>query len=249
MQNLGTKNYQSDIPTMGDIDRAYAVYQQFLPYRTAATATGCVMSYVGNSGNNGEVIATDGVLCRTSYGFAQTAPSVSAVAGMYGSNTAPFMTLPSLYQSNAYIPGALATIPTHRFAMGIITNAPTTDVNPSTFLNCIILACDSTDTTVQIMHNDTSGTCTKIDTGWLKPTTAKQYRFYLELKSDPISQSVTYKAKRWSASFAEDTFSGSLTTNIPTKSIFGFFCLASAGGTSSTAQVNLGHTILKSWDA
>ena len=112
-----------------------------------------------------------------------------------------------------------------------------------------MLAYDTADTTVQIMHNDASGTCTKIDTGWVKPTTATQYHHFLKLKTNPATGTVSYEARRWnSTNFNENVFSGVINTNLPANTVsVVFFSFASAGGTSSTAQIQMGRTVLKSW--
>ena len=112
-----------------------------------------------------------------------------------------------------------------------------------------MLAYDSGDKTVQIMHNDGSGTCTKIDTGWIKPTAASQYHYFLKLKTDPATGTVSYEARRWnSTNLNEDVLAGTINTNLPASSVsVVFFSFASAGGTSSTAQIQMGRTVLKSW--
>ena len=126
---------------------------------------------------------------------------------------------------------------------------PTTDVNPSTLLNCIMLAYDTADTTVQIMHNDGSGTCTKIDTGWVKPTLANQYRYFFTHQTNPVAGTVSYEARRWnSTNFIEDVFTGTISSNLLASNVsVALFSFASAGGTSSTAQIQMGRTVLKSW--
>lgn len=249
MQNLGTKNNQSDIPTMDDVDRAYVAYQEYVPYLSAVTTIGTNLSYAGSVAAVG-FTPTNNVLNKPTYGYRHSAVSTTAFVKISaGIATVVPMRLPTYYQSSALLPDALATIATHRFALGIVGTAPTTDVNPSTFLNCIMLAYDATDATAQIMHNDGSGTCTKIDTGWIKPTVANQYHYFLKLKTDPATGTVSYEARRWnSTNFNEDVFSGVINTNLPASSVsVVFFSFASAGGTSSTAQIHMGRTVLKSW--
>lgn len=233
-----------------DVDRAYVAYQEYVPYTNGATTIGTNLIYSGNGALTSVFVTSNNVLNKPTYGYQQTTKSTTAIVKIAsGFATALPMRLPTYYQSSAFIPSALATIASHRFALGIIGTAPTTDVNPSTFSNCIMLAYDTADTTVKIMHNDGSGTCTKIDTGWVKPTNASQYHYFLKLKTDPATGTVSYKARRWnSTNFNEDVFSGVINTNLPANNVsVVFFSFASAGGTASTAQIQMGRTVLKSW--
>lgn len=233
-----------------DVDRAYIAYQEYAPHQTTYTTLGTYIVYTGKGYLASTFAPTNNVLNKPTYGVQQTTASTTAIVMMTAREaTALPMRLPTYYQSSAFIPSALATIASHRFALGIIGTAPTTDVNPSTFLNCIMLAYDTADTTVKIMHNDGSGTCTKIDTGWVKPTNASQYHYFLNLKTDPATGTVSYEARRWnSTNFNEDVFSGVINTNLPANNVpVVFFSFASAGGTASTAQIQMGRTVLKSW--
>lgn len=45
------------------------------------------------------------------------------------------------------------------------SNSAVGNVEPSTLINCVFVGNDSTDTNMQVMHNDGSGTCSKIDLG------------------------------------------------------------------------------------
>lgn len=231
------------------VDRHYIAYQEYVPYMSTATIIGTGLAITG-TGSTISFSPAHNVLNKPTGGVRQATASTSVVVRM-AANTACVvpMRFPTYYQSSAFLSDALATIATHRFALGIIGNTTSTDVDPSTFLNCIMLAYDTADTTVQIMHNDGSGTCTKIDTGWIKPTNANQYHYFLKLITDPATGTVSYEARRWnSTDFNEDVFSGVIDTNLPTSSVpVVFFSYASAGGTSSTAHIRMGRTVLKSW--
>lgn len=56
---------------------------------------------------------------------------------------------------------------TQRLAVGLwsATGATTTTIEPSTLTNCIFVGNDLADSNLQIMYNDASGSCTKVDTG------------------------------------------------------------------------------------
>ena len=249
MKNLGTKNNQSDIPTMDDVDRAYIVYQEYAPYTSGVTTTGAVLVYTGSSVQAGMFTTANNVQNKPTFGYQQTPASATAVARISGTQAAIPMRFPTLYQSSGLVPSLMAHIATHRFALGIANIPWYTDVNPSTNVNCIFIGYDSEDATVKIMHNDSAGTCTKIDTGWVKPTAANQYHFALELKSNPSAGTVSYKARRWkNTDFKEDVLIGTISTDLPYNTVaMCFFTTVSVGGTSSVAHVQMGRTVLKSW--
>lgn len=126
-------------------------------------------------------------------------------------------------------------VSTSRFHMGVRASTGTqTDVEPSTLTNVIILGFDSADTNMQIMHNDGSGTCTKIDLGASFPVPTVDNTDYYELTLEcTAGGDVNYTAKKLSATTA--TATGTLTTNLPASTQFlGFGAFHTAGGTSTT---------------
>lgn len=90
---------------------------------------------------------------------------------------------------------------------------------PSAILNCVFMGADAGDTNMQIMHNDGSGTCTKVDLGASFPKTAGVlYRLVLEATAN--SSTVDYTVTRLDSSA---TATGTVTSDLP----------------SSTTQMNL----------
>ena len=91
-------------------------------------------------------------------------------------------------------------------------------VNPSTLIDCILLANDATDTNLHIIHNDNTGTASKIDLG--SDFLANQSNQYYELILDYDGTSVTYKVRRWDNSNLTNTptaeASGVISTDLPT---------------------------------
>ena len=88
------------------------------------------------------------------------------------------------------------------------------NAEPSTATACILLAYDSTDLNMQIMHNDNSGTCTKIDLGANFPARTNATDLYrLELYCATNGVEINYRVTRLNTG---DQSSGTLTTNIPT---------------------------------
>lgn len=75
--------------------------------------------------------------------------------------------------------------------LGPFTAAPTSTVDPSTYLNCIGLGKDAADTNVQIMHNDGAGSATKIDLG-VSMASLQGKVLELTLHCDPNGSTIDY---------------------------------------------------------
>lgn len=123
---------------------------------------------------------------------------------------------------------------TSRFFWGMTQSvvAPT-DVNPSTQVSVFGIGYDDTDANLQFMHNDGSGTCTKIDLGsnFAVPTSDRTSFWRLIAYAKANTQEVFYKVVDM---VDGDTYVGSVNTNLPQKTdIFGPRGYTSVGGTSS----------------
>ena len=108
-----------------------------------------------------------------------------------------------------------ATVATAADFVGLGANffAPFGNAEPSNTLACILLAYDSTDTNMQIMHNDNTGTCTKIDLGANFPARTNATDLYrLELFCEANGTEINYRVTRLNTGHQ---VSGVLTTNIP----------------------------------
>ena len=133
-------------------------------------------------------------------------------------------------------PSSGVSTATHRYFQGLInqaTGAPT-DVEPSNQLNCIGIGYDAADANLQMMHNNGSGACTKIDLGasFPKPAVDNTNLYEVSLFSPKgTTQRVDYLVRdRISGALV----SGTITTNLPATSLFlraGIWI--SVGGTSS----------------
>lgn len=109
------------------------------------------------------------------------------------------------------------------------------DVEPSSQIDIIGMGWDAADTNVQVMHNDGSGTATKIDLGASFPVpTADQTQLYdLQLRTLPGVSSVTYLVTNRNTGA---TATGTITANLPTGALtIRGYC--SAGGTSSVSGI------------
>ena len=130
---------------------------------------------------------------------------------------------------------------TNRAFVGMTNSvsAPT-DVEPSTLTLCVGMGWDAADTNIQMMHNDGSGTCTKIDLGasFPVPTTDRTSYYELSMYSPKgTSQSVNYLVTNLNSGA---TASGTISTNIPaTTDLLAPRGWMSVGGTSSVIGLAL----------
>lgn len=83
---------------------------------------------------------------------------------------------------------------THRLFVGMGPTAAPTDVEPSSILNIIGVGYDAADANFQIMHNDGTGTATKVNLGasFPVPTVDRTEVYRLQLFAEPNASLVTY---------------------------------------------------------
>jgi hypothetical protein len=140
-----------------------------------------------------------------------------------------------------WAPATGVTVATHRAFAGLIAAVSVpTDIENSTRTNVVGMGWDAADTNIQIMHNDGSGACTKIDLGasFPVPTTDRDNVYELALFSPPgTTQSVKYRVRNLVTN-AEAT--GTITTNLPTTTTaLNPYGICSVGGTSSVVGITL----------
>lgn len=166
--------------------------------------------------------------------------STTAVAGFRGSATmwtlgGTAAGLGGFHLIIRWGPATGVSTSTHRCFMGMrnVSSAPT-DVNPSTLTNLFGMGYDSADANVQFMHNDGSGTATKIDLGasFARPTADRTAVYEVALFSPPgTTQSLSYQITDL---VSAATATGTVTTDIPTTStLLNPWGYISVGGTSS----------------
>lgn len=129
-------------------------------------------------------------------------------------------------------------VSTSRYWMGlrVATGAFATG-EPSTYVDSIGIGFDSTDSNYQLMHNDSSGTATKIDLGASFPraTTSNTDVYRLELSCD-AGGNINYTVRRMNSPTA--VASGTLATKIPDVTAqLCFGGMHQAGGTTSACEV------------
>ena len=118
------------------------------------------------------------------------------------------------------------------------TSAPT-DVEPSSQLSAIGMGWDAADTNIQIMHNDGSGTATKIDLGasFPVPTVDRTKVYELAMFAAPNGSSVDYEVTDLATGA---TATGTISTDLPTNTtLLAPVGYSSVGGTSSMIGITL----------
>ncbi len=178
-------------------------------------------------------------------------PAVNAVAGFRGGGTLCRVgndaNAPGGFNFNCvWGPSGFSMTSTHRACCGLInsTIAPT-DVEPSSQVDGIWMGWDAADTNIQMMHNDATGTATKIDLGssFAVPTGTTFDVYLLQLFSPNSStQSVEYRVIKYNttARTAAAEATGTITTDIPAVgTLLANRAWCSAGGTSAAIGVSL----------
>lgn len=125
-------------------------------------------------------------------------------------------------------------VATGRLFVGMTaTTSVLANVNPSTLLNLIGVGADSTDTNLQIIHNDGAGVATKIDLGASFPANTRNIDAYeLALFCPPNGSSVFYTVTNLTTGVIA---SGELTTDLPANTTLLAWQLWRNNGTTALA--------------
>jgi len=215
---------------------------------------------VGDNGTSFSVLGSTGVSVTgnaTAYAIATTnkftrnkwieaavtTPATTAIGGYRinsTTNSGVFLLRDAMYFKTRAAPMRGCTTASHRFFTGLraVSTAPT-DVEPSSQVNIIGIGYDSADTQVQIMHNDGSGSATKVPLGvnFPKPNANDTFGYVLELLTlTDGASSVIYRVTALNnGAVATGTLSSDL---VNTSSVIGGYC--SAGGTSTAIGYGFG---------
>lgn len=149
------------------------------------------------------------------------------------------------YLKMRWRPATGQTVATHRGFAGVRGSAAApTDVNPSSLTNIIGMGWDSGDTNIQMMHNDGSGTATRIDLGsdFPRPTADRSNLYDIELFAPRGISEVRYKITNV---LTGAEASGTLTTDLPASTVLLTpLIYNSVGGTSSVIGTAIGSLFL-----
>ncbi len=182
-----------------------------------------------------------------------TTASTTAVAGLRANSLqwtlgGPADGLGGFYLSWIWGPATGVATPTTRAFVGMRGPvAAPTDVNPSTLTNICGMGWDSGDANIQFMHNDGSGTATKIDLGtsFPRPNVDLTSVYEVALFARPGTTQILEYAVTDLVSGA--TATGTITTDIPSAAQFlasnGYI---SVGGTSSVIGFATMHLYIES---
>jgi hypothetical protein len=174
-----------------------------------------------------------------------TTAATTAVAGWHGPANQYTLGGTSPYGGFFYVcrfgPSTGVTTATRRLFVGMSNSvAAPTDVNPSTLTNMFGVGYDAADTNMQFMHNDGSGTATKIDLGesFPRPSTDRNKMYELALFAAPFGGStLNYQVTDLGTN---SSVVGSVSTDLPTTAALlsprGY---SSVGGTSSVTGIAL----------
>lgn len=217
----------------------------------AATAIGCAITATGTA-TTASMSTTNTHLRSRRNDYLVTTAAATAVAGVRA-NAA------WLWRGNAaglggfdfLIEGGPATgvaTATSRFFMGLRTSvsAPT-DVDPSTQLDCFGIGYDSADANLQLMTNDATGSASKVNTGWARPTADRTAWWRLEGHAEPGGSEIAYTITDVATGAV---LSGSIAADLPrTNILLAPIVWSSVGGTSSVVGVAIGDFISTTGDA
>ncbi len=180
-----------------------------------------------------------------------TTAATTAVAGFRGTNTqvtvgGPAAGLGGFQFTGRWGPATGVATTTNRAFFGLANVVPApTDVEPSTAVSAVFMGWDAADTNIQMMTNDASGTCTKVDLGasFPVPVTDRTALYELALYSPKgTTQSVAWLVTDL---VSGATASGTITTDLPaTGTLLAPRAWMSVGGTSSVIGLGLNSLVL-----
>jgi len=132
------------------------------------------------------------------------------------------------------------------FGLRAATGAPT-DVQPSSLVSMIGMGWDAADTNIQMMHNDSAGTATKIDLGasFPVPSADRTAVYEITIGCLPNASSVDYLVTDVTSGA---TASGTISTDLPANTAgLGYLGYCSVGGTSSVIGLALMRVYLETF--
>ena len=131
-------------------------------------------------------------------------------------------------------------VATGRQFVGLLSSAiGPTDVDPSSLTTLLGLGCDASETTLSIIHNDGSGTATKVALGANFPCNTTSVDFYeLVLYAPPNAAFVGYRVTRKNTGHVAE---GVITTDLPsTTAFFQPVAFRGNGGTAAAVALDMG---------
>lgn len=222
-------------------------------YRLFLPATGTTVTSLGwpaITGQGTATAATVGAGNRRSnmqrIEYLVTTPSTTAVAGARMNSNGMAVNGSSSWEGGfcGFMHGGPSTgmsNSSHRFFMGMGDTGAPSDVDPSSQTSIVGVGWDAADANMQFMHNDGSGTATKVDLGssFAKPSTDRSVTYRLRLFAPPgTTRTLSYEVTELESGAVA---SGTVTTNLPAASSYITPKMyASVGGVSAVTGVAVG---------
>jgi hypothetical protein len=209
-----------------------------------ATGNGSTLTAIGALANAATgTAATEGVALTTNYtkfkrmAYHATASATNAVAGFRAASST---TARQYWNEKGYhiivqwgiSVGVTGNTSSRAFCGMIASVSAPTDVEPSTLTDIIGMGWDGGDTNIQVMHNDSSGTATKIDLGasFPKPTVDATNMYELALFARPNGD-VDYEVRELlTSNVATGTITTDKSSQAQRMTIMGY---TSAGGVNA----------------
>lgn len=213
-----------------------------LPNATAPTAVGIAAPATGTA--TAAAVANTSAQTRSRrFENLVTAAAATAVAGVRGANL--FMYRGDAAGRGGFLarmrggPATGVANATTRFFMGLRgNNGAPTDVEPSSLIDLLGLAFDAADANLQWMHNDGSGTATKVSLGIAIPTTDRSAWYEISIYCAPNGTTIHYEFINLSDG---TVLVGSVLADIPAATIFMTpLIYSSVGGVSSVIGIAAG---------
>ncbi len=183
--------------------------------------------------------------------YLATTAGTTAIAGFRGTSTlvtvgGPNAALGGFHFTGRWGPSTGVATATNRafFGLAALTSAPT-DVEPSTAVSAVFMGWDAADTNIQMMTNDATGTCTKVDLGASFPVPVIDRTALYELAM--YSPKGTAQSVAWLVTdlVSGATASGTITVDLPVATtLLAPRAWISVGGTSSVIGLGLNSLVL-----
>lgn len=117
--------------------------------------------------------------------------------------------------------GCSSAVAGQRLIVGLTssTSATATTQSPSSLTSCVFVGNDAGDANLQIMHNDASGTCTKVDLGanFPVPSSANNAMYELILFAAPNGSTIGWRVQRLDVAQIN---AGTISTDLPPSTTF-----------------------------
>jgi hypothetical protein len=233
------------MPSIGSVRYAYA---SAIGSSTVLSTFGLTLTQVGTAGSS--TPSFDSIynsIRKANYSI--TIPSTSAVVSVrtsgsnYGRGAVP--NAGGFYQVFTFGCASGMSNLSKRLFCGMRAGSATSDVSPTTLTDIIGVGFDSGDSNFSFIHNDSSGTATKVDLGvnFPVPTVDAVNAYSVLLFSYPNGDDIYYEFKDI---VNGNTISGSVNTDIPSQSTALLsYLYASVGGVSSVIGVSFMSLVIE----